>query len=72
MKKILRDASGKVVTTKKYAIIYGNSVYYPYQDDYTFVKEFNDKKKAGAFLKKANKKYDFTEWVSKNKLKEVV
>lgn len=73
--KRIRGKYGKIyVPRKKYGVIYGTSVYYPHQDEYTWTKEFDTKEKAMAFLKKVNKRklIDFTDIVSRKKQLEKV
>lgn len=75
MIKRVKGSHGMIyVPKKKYAVIYGTSVYYPHQDDYTWTREFDTKKKASVFLKKVNKRknIDFSDFVSRKKQLEKV
>jgi hypothetical protein len=53
--------------SRKYKINYGYSVYHPYQEKYTKSKTFTNKKDALEFLKKVNKKYDWSEVIVNGK-----
>jgi hypothetical protein len=70
----IKRERGLFIPTKKYAVLYGQSVYYPYQDEYTWSKEFDTKKEARGFIQLLSKrqrgsetKYDFVDFVEKDK-----
>jgi len=60
---IRRDENGKAELKGKYTVFWGQSVYYPHQDEHTFSKGFDNKGQAEAFLKAKNKSksVDFTD-----------
>lgn len=66
---IKRDAKGRLITTSKYTVVWGESVYYPHQDKHTWKKGFSNKVKALQFLRKKNKSkaVDFTDVIIKKK-----